>query len=94
MSVKRDNKERKEIRNNKAGERMTKETWNKHHTEYTGKHAPKFYKVYRVLSPTGPEETFVVLGLKEARQAICGCWDYDVTDLENNPVNEYILRSV
>ena len=60
---------------------MTKETWDKYNTpEYFGKHEKKHYKVWRVLSTIGPEETIETYGLEETREAVKGCWDYKVTD--------------
>ncbi len=51
-------------------------------TEYIGKHEKRMYKVWRVLSAAGPEETIYISGLKEAREAILGCWDWTITEAE------------
>lgn len=66
---------------------MDYSTYEKYHNDdYVGKHAKKWYNIYRVLGPTGPEERFSVLGLDEAREAIKGCWDYEVTDTKGEIV--------
>lgn len=66
---------------------MTKETYSKHHeTEHVGKHEKKYYNVWRVLSPVGPEVTETVYGLDAAHKAILGCWDWEVTDMDGNIV--------
>lgn len=59
---------------------MTKETYlESHDLPYIGKHAKKWYDVWRVLGPAGPEETISVYGLDEAKKAVEGCWDYEIT---------------
>ena len=47
--------------------------------EYAGKHEKKWYNVYRVVGPAGPEEQFQVYGIDEARKTVQGCWDYEIT---------------
>lgn len=56
---------------------MTKEKYKDTHI-YVGKHEPKDYVVWRVLGPAGPEEYFVVTGFDNAKQAIIGCWDWEI----------------
>ena len=77
---------------------MTRETWTKHNmpteyigkhaspAEYQGKHAEKLYNVWRVYGPSGPEETIYVLGWDNAKKAVSGCWDYEVTTMEGDIV--------
>lgn len=67
---------------------MTKETYDKftHPEMYVPKHAPKWYSIYRVLGPTGPEEKFYVYGRKAAEEAILGCWDWSIETLKGEPV--------
>ena len=71
---------------------MDKETFDKFHfgkhaskTPYKPKHERKWYVVYRVLGPAGPEETFPVYGFDNAKEAVKGCWDYDIT-LDGKPI--------
>jgi len=72
---------------------LDKHTYNMYHerpykeNDYVGKHEKKWYNVYRVLGPTGPEERFPVLGLDEAKEAAIGCWDWEVTDTNGNVIN-------
>ena len=68
---------------------MTKDSYNKYHSrpQYVGRHEKKWYNVWRVLGPAGPEERFPVYGLDEAREAIKGCWDYEVTTTNMEVVN-------
>ena len=49
---------------------------------YRAKHEKRWYSVWRVLGPAGPEETIQVYGRDEAREAVKGCWDWCVRDLE------------
>lgn len=73
---------------------MTRSTYDKYHDSpdpYVPKHAKKWYNVWRVLGPAGPEERFPVLGAEEARQAIKGCWDWEVTDTSGNLVPDSLL---
>ena len=68
---------------------MTKEKWNQLNNveeEYVGKHAPKTYMVWRVLGPAGPQETIYVQGLDNAKQAILGCWDWEITSETGQPI--------
>lgn len=58
---------------------------------YTGKHEKKHYNVWRVLGPAGPEETFTVYGIEEAGKAILGCWDWEVTAMNGNTVEDSVL---
>lgn len=62
--------------------------WN---PNYTPKHAKKLYRVYRVLGPAGPEESFDVYGIDKVREVILGCWDWDVTDEHGYPVDPRIV---
>lgn len=72
---------------------MTRETYEKHHQgEYTGKHGPKWYNVWRVIGPAGPEEELMVYGIKEAAKAVEGCWDYTVSEMNREIVSERKLR--
>jgi hypothetical protein len=45
---------------------------------YTPKHAKRWYRVWRVLGPAGPEVTTYVLGRQEAEQICYGCWDWEI----------------
>lgn len=49
---------------------------------YQGKHEKRWYMVWRVLGPAGPEEKIKVYGREAARQAVIGCWDWVVRDFE------------
>lgn len=49
---------------------------------YKGKHEKRWYTVWRVLGPGGPEETIQVFGRDEAIKATLGCWDWCVKDTE------------
>ena len=62
---------------------MTKETWNKYHptAKYVGKHEKQWYNVWRVLGPAGPEQRFPVYGRDDAKEAVRGCWDWEVTTM-------------
>ncbi len=62
---------------------MTRATYDKYcrQEEHVGKHEMKHYNVWRVLSPSGPEETFSVYGIETAASYIDGCYDYEVTDM-------------
>ena len=73
---------------------MTKETWDRlhHPTEYVGKHAPKWYNVWRVLGPAGPQQEFLAYGLEEVKKAVKGCWDYEVTTTDGQLIDERLLR--
>ena len=64
---------------------MTKEKYTESHI-YIGKHEPKQYEVWRVLGPAGPQERFVVHSLDQAKEAIKGCWDWEVTCLNTNEI--------
>ena len=66
---------------------MTKETYDKHHKEYIGKHEKKLYNIWRVLGPAGPQESFCVYGIGRAREAVKGCWDYEVTTIDGKVVH-------
>ena len=57
---------------------MTKEKWAE--LNYVGKHEKRKYVVWRVLGPAGPTDTLTVLGLDAVKEAISGCWDWEVTD--------------
>ena len=57
---------------------MTKEQYVESHI-YVGKHEPKNYIVYRVLGPAGPEDYQFITGLDNVKEAIKGCWDWEVT---------------
>ena len=46
---------------------------------YVGKHEKKFYYVWRVLGPAGPEEKLVVYGFDAAQESVKGCWDWEIT---------------
>lgn len=48
---------------------------------YVGKHEMHTYKVWRVLSAGGPDETIYVTGREALREAVRGTWDNEVTDL-------------
>ena len=74
---------------------MTKEVWGKYHNlpaEYVGKHGPRYYSVYRVLGPAGPEENMLVYGIDAVKDAIRGCWDYEVCNLNGKVIDERLLR--
>lgn len=46
--------------------------------DYVGKHAKKWYRVWRVLGPGGPQEEINIFGKQEA-EALCeGCWDWEI----------------
>ena len=66
---------------------MTQEQYSAVHNTYIPKHAKKWYTVYRVLGPAGPEVTETVLGLDEVKSLIRGCWDWDIFDMNGNPVS-------
>ena len=70
---------------------MTREEYNS--KVYVGKHEPKQYFVWRVLGPAGPEQRFTVTGLKAAREAIYGCWDAEVTDINGKDVTKTVMYS-
>lgn len=74
---------------------MTKETYDRHHNEqyeYCGKHAKRWYEIWRVYGPTGPSQHLLAYGLNEAKKAILGFYDYDVTELDGTPVDPKYLR--
>lgn len=58
---------------------------------YIPKHAKKIYRIYRVIGPGGPEETFDVYGIEEARKYILGCLDWEVTDCYGRIVDPRIV---
>ena len=61
---------------------MTQEQYRKLHcqTEYIGKHEKKEeYIVWRVLGPAGPIDRIKVSGIHNVREAILGCYDWEVT---------------
>lgn len=64
---------------------MDRETYEK--THYVGKHEQKDYNVWRVLGPAGPEERFTVHGLAAAKEAVKGCWDWEVTRADGKEIN-------
>ena len=70
---------------------MTREEYN--NKVYVGKHEPKKYFVWRVISPAGPEERFMVVGIRAARREILGCWDYEVHNEQGQDVTEMVFRS-
>ena len=47
--------------------------------KYKSKHEKKWYNVWRVLGPAGPQEVLPAFGLGEAKELIKGCWDWEVT---------------
>lgn len=59
---------------------MTQEKYQE--VTYKGKHEKKPYKVWRVLSAVGPEQTLIIVGRQEAINMVSGCWDWSVTDIE------------
>lgn len=64
---------------------MTQKDYKKHHDipdAYVGKHTKQWYNVWRALGPAGPEEHFQVYGREEAKEAVRGCWDYEITNLK------------
>lgn len=66
---------------------MTREKYNNYCSNvYRGKHEQKDYLVYRVLSAGGPEQRIQVQGFDNAKAAIAGCWDWEVTRLEDGKV--------
>lgn len=66
---------------------MDRNTYDKfHYEEYKPKHAKQWYNVWRVLGPAGPEERIPVLGIEEAKKAVLGCWDWEVTDTKGELV--------
>ncbi|MBP5565054.1 MAG: hypothetical protein J6X45_04970 [Lachnospiraceae bacterium] len=66
---------------------MDRNTYDRYHYEvYEGRHAKKWYNVRRVFVPNGPEERIVVLGLEDARLAVLGCWEYQITDTKGEVV--------
>lgn len=70
---------------------MTRETYMKHTTEYVGKHAPRYYNVWRVRRPYGPAEELLAYGIHEAQASILGCWEWEVTDTNGNKVDPRII---
>lgn len=58
---------------------------------YKGKHEPKSYYIWRVIGPAGPEERFKVYGLKAAKEAILGCWDYEIHDENGKDVTLAVI---
>ena len=56
---------------------MTKEEYAKSHI-YKGKHEAKRYIIWRVLGPAGPAEYITVTGLNAAKEAVKGCWDWEI----------------
>lgn len=72
---------------------MTREQYMKHlrPDEYVGKHEKKAYNIWRVTGPSGPQERFSVTGIEKAAECVSGCWDWEVTDMNNNKVPGYIL---
>lgn len=58
---------------------MTKERYLETHGLKHGKHEKKLYRVWRVLGPAGPEVEELIYGLQEARDLCIGCWDYEIT---------------
>ena len=66
---------------------MTTQTYSAMHgLPYKPKHAKKWYHVWRVLGPGGPEEELDVLGREESRDIVKGCWDWEITDTETGEV--------
>lgn len=66
---------------------MTKEMYDKYNPDsYVGKHEKKTYTVWRAIGPARPAETFVVEGLDKVRELVDGCYSWDVTDIDGNPV--------
>ena len=51
---------------------------------YVGKHEPKIYKVWIVAGPLGPVEEFTVSGWENAKNAVKGAYDYEITDMKGN----------
>lgn len=58
---------------------------------YKGKHEAKLYHIWRVIGPAGPEEMFVVYGIKFAKEAILGCWDFEVRDENGKDVTWAVI---
>ena len=46
--------------------------------DYVGKHAKKWYRVWRVLGPAGPQEETFIFGRQEAEELCVGCWDWEI----------------
>lgn len=80
---------------------MTRETYRKSHSlkgkhennivseinpYYEPKHGMKLYYVWRVLGPAGPQETICVYGIDNVKQAILGCWDWEVSTADGKVV--------
>ena len=68
---------------------MTKETYDKYNK--VGKHEKKWYSVWRVLGPGGPEDAMSVYGLENAAKYTSGCWDYTVRRPDGTFVPENII---
>ena len=66
---------------------MTQVTYGQTHgLPYKGKHVKRWYRVWRVFGPGGPQQEIQVLGFDEAKQMCFGCWDWEVTDAETGKV--------
>lgn len=59
--------------------------------QYAGKHFKKYYNVWRVVGPAGPEEQFSVEGLDKAAEAVYGMWDAEVTDMSGRVISPYVV---